>query len=140
MASVPERELFRQCFRCITSDAELCIALAEPYEEENPELGPLWYCNYSVSGNGIGNEYSGRAAGADWLQALLMALLAASKRLEGDELTWVTSQGVPAWAVLPKLVPIEWGYQFYRKICDHISDEETLLKASLDKRRPQANS
>lgn len=69
------------------------------------------------------------------MQALMLAYKAATKTACEDETLWNTEDGVPAWCIVPRTVPISWKYDFYRKCCDFIETEEAALLRNIEERR-----
>lgn len=102
-------------------------------KKEFPEKLVAWYSTYSVT---IGGEtFKKKAAGDDWLQALLMAVEGIRLHIpKHAEKEWETPSGVHAWLVFPTMVPSSWGFEHFAKMRDHI-DKATERISSRARRK-----
>jgi hypothetical protein len=47
----------------------------------------------------------------------------------------MTQDGLPAWIIFPRQVPIAWGYEHWKKLADHIDAEEAKINERLAKKQ-----
>lgn len=66
---------------------------------------------------------------------MLLAYSAATTDISSNVSEWETADGLPAWIAIPRLVPIAWDYDFYKKICDFIETEDQALQRIIEARR-----
>jgi hypothetical protein len=53
----------------------------------------------------------------------------------GTESDWVNEDGVPAWVLLPKAIPISWGHEFYKRVDDLVNIEIASFTKEIEMRR-----
>ena len=108
--------------------------------EQGPHLDDMatgsWTANFECNLDGtVTRDYVG---GSTWLQALLLAFEGATKPLIGNEADWENLDGCPAWVLIPKLVPIGWGYDLYKRVLDFSNAEQVAINERIAERRRQA--
>lgn len=54
---------------------------------------------------------------------------------EGQEREWCDEEGLESWCVLPKLVPISWGYELYERISRMSDEAEREFVTAIERRR-----
>ena len=123
-------------FRNRQTGKTIVVSLAVPFQANDRDGNVEWSCPYKVSQDGI--ETSGKISGADWLQALLLAYKGATKPISDSEIEWENEDGIDAYALIPKMVPISWGYDFYQRLYGYIKSEENALNAEIAERRRKA--
>jgi hypothetical protein len=106
--------------------------------EEQSSLGgkssPCWKCRIQIDSEGRTN--SKVIAGADWLQAVLLAVEYFRQHIPiNEEQDWLNTDGVPSWILLPKVVPYSWGYPLYHSLAEHVRSEEISFILKIDARR-----
>jgi hypothetical protein len=114
--------IYCENFRRVSNSDVRSIQLFQPRALVQPDGGVYWRCRFTVFDGK--QECQGEAAGDNWLQAFMLALQKATIDIAHDQTDWVNSHDVEAWAILPKLVPISWGFEFFKQICDYIEDQE----------------
>lgn len=101
--------------------------------KEAPDRARYWECRYVVRLDG--KVVRSSAAGDSWLQAILQAVEGVRQFISDDPSDrWTTEDGVPAWVIFPKLVPIAWGLEEFDRIASSIDAREEKLNAKLRKR------
>jgi hypothetical protein len=121
---------FEIAFAHVETKSRLAARVYLPRQDEAQpgDQAPVWFAAFEIDRDGAVTRR--RAGGADWLQALLMAVEGVRRQIpEGEENLWLTPDGVPSWAVLPRRVPMDWGYAFYRHICSMIAAAEADIPA-----------
>jgi hypothetical protein len=99
-----------------------------------PEPVTLWLSKYSV--NMDGRKYQREAGGDNWLQALLLAVEGVRRVIPRDEeQEWMTPREIPAWMIFPRVANIGWGYGHWKKLVDHIEEEEAGINQRIADRR-----
>jgi hypothetical protein len=69
-------------------------------------------------------------------EILLIALEFIRTQIPEDEETiWVDSRGVPSWIVLPKTIPISWGYALHQKISGLVNSEIKKFTDEVQRKR-----
>ncbi len=125
--------VFTTSFRHSTTGSRLTVQIFPPVLLPDGHGGQYWRCDFTSDQDG--NVVQKYAGGVDWMQALLLAYTVATKTACEDETLWETEDGLPAWCIVPKTVPISWKYDFYRKCCDFIEAEEAALLRKIEERR-----
>src|SRR5262245_43172595 len=96
-----------------------------------------WACAFQLVGRRRGNIYrSGKiytAEGGDAIQALAIAASAIRRSL--DRLQNVSSDSLPYEYIFPKYVPIGYGIEFHRYLCDVLDREINKKEKELTKKR-----
>lgn len=122
--STKRREIFRVRLYCAQKKQVLSGKVLEPKKKSRTDkiIGKRLYwwetkCIITASGKAATSV----AAGENWLQSLLIAVDLIRRRIPtGQEHLWVTSDGVPSWLALPRLIPSSWGYEEYSLVRDYI--------------------
>ena len=52
----------------------------------------------------------------------------------------MTHDGLPAWIIFPRKVPIAWGYEHWKKLVDHIGEEEAAINRRIADRQRRKGS
>lgn len=53
----------------------------------------------------------------------------------GHENDWVDENDVPIWVLIPRTIPISWGYDFYKHIVDLVDGETEKFTDEINERR-----
>jgi len=137
---VTEKPLVSMKFRNIATGQMLIASVFEPrssdqYSEQADMTSGTWWARYSCEY--ADQSTSDQVGGASWIQALLLALHGACMPIIKNENGWENLDGCPAWVLIPKLVPISWGYELYRKVLDFSAELESALQRELSEKRNQ---
>ncbi|MGB9141522.1 MAG: hypothetical protein WCB71_04925 [Aestuariivirga sp.] len=74
--------------------------------------------------------------GGSWLEIIFLATELIRRHIpENEEKEWVNESGTASWAILPKTIPIGWGYELHRKLSDHVNNQVEKYIAQVDKKR-----
>jgi hypothetical protein len=106
----------------------IVVKLGFPSPSEN---GHEWACKYHLAG--LRNSRVHAAYGVDGLQALTIAADAIRKRL--DRLSNVTSETEPYEFVFPQFVPMSYGLEFHRHLCEVLRKEIEKKERQLSRKR-----
>lgn len=131
-------------FKRTTTNDELYAEIFAPQietsfnEHVKRELSS-WRAEYTVRVGSCSERDS--IGGENWLQALLLAIEGVRQRIpRGDEDCWLTPDGRPSWVVLPRRVPISWGYEVYREAERAMEAVEQSFIESVNRRRLEQES
>lgn len=93
-----------------------------------------WRCAYSIK---AGRKTDERVAFGDtWISALEGALEGMRLAIpESEERDWKTPEGLESWCILPRVIPISWGYDLYHRISRMSDDAEKEFEADVERRR-----
>ena len=73
---------------------------------------------------------------SNWQGSFMLALDFVRRFIpEGQEREWFDEEGVESWCVLPKLVPISWGYDLYERISRMSDQAELEFVSDVERRR-----
>jgi hypothetical protein len=106
----------------------IAVKLGLPSPSEN---GQEWACKFHLAG--LRNSRVQVAYGVDGLQALTIAADAIRKRL--DRLRNVTSETEPYEFVFPQVVPMSYGLEFHRYLCEVLRKEIEKKERQLSRKR-----
>ena len=81
------------------------------------------------------NTRVGEAGASSWLDAVLLAYRSATDVVKKKEIDWESLAGVPAWLLIPKTIPISWGWEFYNEVQNLIIEKEKALNKKIARRR-----
>ena len=95
------------------------------------DKGDSWMCAFQVAGLRDGRIKV--AHGADGLQAVMIAATAIRKQL--DRAKNVVSSTEPYEFVFPRFVPMSFGLEFHRRLCNLLSEEIEKKEKQLSKAR-----
>jgi hypothetical protein len=54
---------------------------------------------------------------------------------EGSECDWVDERGVASWVILPKRIPIGWGYELHKELVNIVNMRVSKYTSKLDEER-----
>lgn len=97
----------------------LSVKICEPglktwFDEDLQRELSSWITDYEMEIDGRTEIF--RSAGVDWLQSFLLALEGVRVRVPvGEEDVWESAEGLPTWMVLPRCLPIAWGYEIFKE-------------------------
>jgi hypothetical protein len=95
------------------------------------ESGREWACSFQLSG--WRDNKIRIAHGVDGLQALLIAATAIRKSL--DRVKDISSGNEPYECVFPRIVPISYGLEFHRYLCNLLDEEIGRKEKQLSRKR-----
>ena len=99
-----------------------------------PELVRDWGSRIVVEVDGV--THSRVIWSGNWSGAFLLALRYVRHFIpEGEEREWVDDDGLESWCVLPKEVPISWGYDLYARISAMVDQAEKEFVSEVERRR-----
>lgn len=135
MNTVPTRQPFSfvTSFRNRITEATVVVSVALPQRMLDEASNSVWRCNFSVARDGKSNE--GFACSDEAISAVLLAFAFATRELIEGEQEWETADGVPAWLIIPKTVPVSWGFEYYSKIWNLMKIELQKLQRDIEDRR-----
>ncbi len=96
-------------------------------------LSAYWKCEYLLIHDDVTRP--GFCGGESWMQSFLLAYEAITTIIKPLDIEWETSDGTPAWLVIPRLVPIGWNYDFYAKIIRFIEHADNEINAQIEARQ-----
>ena len=136
-----------KCFRVLctislhnnTRRQSIFAEIGEPISEVTHPPGapePVHDWGSSVVVNFDGNLHQKIVWSSNWQGSFLLALDYIRRLIpDGQEREWLDEEGVESWCILPKLVPISWGYDLYERI-SRISDQaEREFVEGIERRR-----
>jgi hypothetical protein len=95
---------------------------------------PLWACTVTVVKRGKPTSWT--LHGEDWTGAIVNAFKLMRRMIpEDEECEWETPEGLPSWCVLPRIVPIGWGYDLYHRISRATEDIRRTYEDDVQRRR-----
>ena len=74
--------------------------------------------------------------GESWLEILLLGLEYVRRKIpEYEEAKWVDERGVPSWVILPKQIPISWGYSLHKELTENMKLRVEHFVKEVEKKR-----
>lgn len=99
-----------------------------------PEPVKDWGCTVTIDADGI--QQIRTLYSVSWLSSFLLALKFVRTFIpDGEECEWVDEYGVESWCVLPRFVPIGWGYDLYHQISCMSEDAARSYEEDVQRRR-----
>lgn len=132
----PDRILVSDRFINRRIDSSVEIRVAQPQlipSSEKGEFSAYWRCEYLLIHDDVATL--GFCGGESWMQSFLLAYEAVTTIIKPLDIEWETPDGLPAWLVIPRLVPIGWNYDFYAKVIRFIEERDDAMNAQVEARR-----
>lgn len=83
-----------------------------------------------------GRRTSEVVGGATWLEIVILALERLRQQIPtAEETQWVDERGVASWVILPKTIPIGWGYKVYQQIVASVDKKIVTITAGIERKR-----
>ncbi len=96
-----------------------------------------WQCTFRISGLPV--ELTETIAGADSVEAILLALQGLRFYLEKSHLMLTMQDGEPGILGIPRLIPDSFGLQVEHHLIQHVNDEVSRLVEAKRKARSKGD-
>jgi hypothetical protein len=136
---ITANEIFSVKFRHVERGAILMATLLAPITVRHfSKLSNVWHEHLESKVRiSVGGKRSTQiVGGGSWLEIVFLATELIRRHIpENEEKEWVNERGTASWVILPKTIPIGWGYELHRKLSDHVNDQVEKYVAQVDKKR-----